>query len=439
MSLAAAAGAAEPTVPQQTSAGLDYILRAGLSYSGNIALHPSPFEEAASAAVFGVELNGEQPTGRLRYEAAVDLSRYQYLSYFSGGDTFGRGKVSGSYGIVEDNFRWNASLNYDQMRDDLFRQIAPGNVESVITFSTGPTLRGELFGALDTQLDGNYTRAWYSGNTVDNQTVGARLQLGRRTGPQSSLGLGGAFDDVSYLGGPLSTALDFQRTEGYLYGELHGIRTQLSGQLGYSQADGESFQGDGPLVRLRLERKMSPFLTAYVGYRDEFPTSQTGLLAGGTPANGGVLNTSIVTSAPRETKTGELGFNYERTRSRATIGYYHVDDESLIPLLGNHQYDELHFRLTRELNPRSTGYLDAAFSREDFSAFAQKYDDIVIGTGYIYNLTRSYGLECRLQYKNRDDKSGPTSYDELSGGVYLRYTGSLLGRSVATPRQGEAR
>jgi hypothetical protein len=431
-SLIAAVDAAEPAI--EPAAGLDYVLRTGLSYSDNIGRYPSQLEEAASAAVFGVELNGQQPTGRLRYDAAVDIARYQYLSYFSGGDTFGRARINGSYGIVEENFRWNASLDFDQMRDDLFRPVAPGNVENLMTFSTGPTVHGELFGAVDTQLDGNYTRAWYSGDTIDTQTVGARLHLGRRTGPQSSFGIGGSFDDVSYLGGPLSSALDFQRTEGYFYGEMRDIRTQLSGQLGYSQADGESFSGDGPLIRVRLERKMSPFLTAYAAYRDEYPTSQTGLLPGGTPANGGVLNTSIVTSSPREAKRGDFGFNYDRTRSRATIAFYHLDEQSLIVGLGNHKYDEIRVRLNRELTPRSSGSVESAYSHEEFSAFAEKYDELMVGAGYIYELTRSLGLEFRVEYRNRDDKSGPTTYDELSGGVYVRYSGSLLGRSVATPK-----
>ena len=432
-SLVAAASAAEPPVTESTTTGLDYTVRAGLNYSDNIGRYPSPLEESASAAVIGFELNGERPVGNLRYDAAVDIARYQYLNYFSGGDTFGRGRVSGSYGLVDENFRWNASLTFDQMRDDLFRPVAPGNLENEVTFSTGPTIRGELFGAMDTQLDGNYERAWYSGSTIDNQTIGARLQLGRRTGPQSSLGLGGAFDDVSYLGGPLSSALDFQRTEGYLYGEMNGIRTHLSGQLGYSQAEGDSFAGDGPLIRVRLERKMSPYLSAYLGYRDEYPTSQTGILPGGTPANGGVINSGLVTSSPREARTGEIGFNYDRTRSRANIGFYHLDEQSLIVALGNHKYDELRVRMTRRLTPRSTGTVEAAYSHEEFSAFAQKFDELMTGLNYTYELTRSLGLEFRVEYRNRDDKNGPSTYDEFSGGVYVRYTGSLLGRSCGDP------
>jgi hypothetical protein len=426
--LGVVASAAEPQ-----ATGLDYVLRVGATYSDNIGLQPSPSEMDSSAIAFGGELRGNRPTGRLRYDVAMDIMRYQYLDNYSGGETFGRGLMSGSYDFVPDHFRWNARVDFDQLRDDLLQPLAPGNVEDVITLSTGPTVRGELFGAIDTQVDGHYVHAHYTGNTIDNETLGGRLALGRRTGPDSRFGLGGSLDDVSYLGGPLSGAFDFQRSEAFLYGELSGARTQFSGELGYSKADGEGFDGDGPMARIRLTRRMSPSLTAYLGYRDEFPTSETGVsVSGPTAAGGGVISTSLVTSSPREARTGEIGFRYQKTRSNGEIGFYHLNEKSLILALGDHTYDELRARVTRQFTPLSHGSIFLAYSKEDFSALAEKFDELRTGIEFGHDFTRSIGIDVRIEYRNRDSNDSRYSYDELSGGVFLRYSGSMLGRTNAT-------
>jgi Putative beta-barrel porin 2 len=433
--IAVGASAAEP---QQS--GLDYVLRAGVTYSDNIYLQPSPFEDGSSAIAFGGEVRGDRSTGRLRYNVAMDIMRYQYLDNSTGGETFGRGVLGGSYDFVPDNFRWNASVNFDQLREDLLQPIAPGNVEDVITFSTGPTVRGELFGVIDTKLDGHYDRAWYTGNTIDNQTVGGRLELGRQPGPGTRYGLGGSIDDVSYLSGPLSSAFDFQRSEVFLYGELNGVRTQLTGEVGYAQADGDSFDGDGPMARIRLTRQMSPSLTGYIGYRDEFPTAQAGAwVSDPTVGGGGVLNTSLVTSSPREARAGEIGFQYQRTRSDAELGFYHLNEKSLILALGDHSYDELRARVTRRFTPVSRGTLFAAYSKEDFSALAQNFDELRTGFEYGYDFTRSIGVDVRLEYRSRDSNVSGYNYNEFNGGVFIRYSGSLLGRSSTTSPNGQAR
>jgi hypothetical protein len=424
----------------QPDTALDYVLRAGMAYSDNVFRQSSPLEEDSSSIAAGAELRGERSTGRLRYTAALDFMHYEYINSTADSETLGRGLVSGSYDFLPDHFTWNASVGFDQLRGDPLQPLAPGNVENVTTVSTGPTLRGELFGAVDTQLDGHYEHAYYSGNTVDNQTVGGQLRLGRRTGPNSRFGLGGSLDDVSYLGGPLSSALDFQRSEAFLYGELHGARTEFSGEVGYSQANGDSFSGDGPMARIRLTRKMSPALSAYVGYRLEYPTSQPGAsVSDPTAAGGGVINTSLVTSSPRQAQTGEVGFAYNRTRSQGSIGLYRLDEKSLITGLGHHTYDELRASVTRNFTPLSRGTLYASYSKEDFSAFAQSYDEVRGGASFGHDFTRSLGLDVRIEYQDRSGNGSNSSYNEFSGGVFLRYSGSLLGRATATSQGGTSR
>jgi hypothetical protein len=292
---------------------------------------------------------------------------------------------------------------------------------------------------VDTQLDAHATKQLYSGNSIDNQTVGGRLVLGHRSGPRSNLGVGASIDDVSYLGGSASSLFDFQRREAFLHGDLRGIRTELTAELGYAEAVGDTVDSNGPLARIQLTHKMSSALEAYLGYRHEYPTSQAALsVSDPTPGGGGILNTSLVTSSPRESWTGEVGFRYKKTRSEGEIGFYHLDEQSLVIGLGDHTYDELRARVVRNLTPRSKGSIYAAYSREDFSAFNQGSDDLHTGVEYAYSFTRSIGIEARLEYQTRNSHGSTFSYNEFNGGVFLTYSGSLLGRSVATPRNPNA-
>jgi hypothetical protein len=433
MPLAAVHSAEDPGV------GLDYILRAGLAYTDNVFMQPSPFEEDASSVAVGAEVRGERTTGRLQYKAAVELMHFEYLDTYSGGETFGRGLLDGSYAFVPDHFRWNAAFGFDQLRGDPFRPIGPGNVDDSFTVSTGPTVRGDLFGAVDTQVDAHYIRTFYTGDAFDNQTIGGRLAIGRRTGPQSRFGLGGSLDDVSYLGAA-NGALDFERREVFVYGDMNGARTQMSGEFGYSEANGDSVDADGPIARVQLTRKMSPALSAYLRYQHEFPTSQAGIaLTDPTFSGGGVIDTSLLLTSPREAYSGEFGFNYVRTRSEGNIGLYHLDEESLIAGLGGHRYDELRARVTREFTPLSHGTIYIAYSMEDFSAFDEEFDELRAGFEFGREFTRTIGLDLRINYRSRDGNGSSPNFDELSGGVYIRYTGSLLGRNSGTPQESPGR
>ena len=106
--------------------------------------------------------------------------------------------------------------------------------------------------------------------------------------------------------------------------------------------------------------------------------------------------------------------------------------------MASHTYDELRARVIRDLTPLSKGTLYAAYSREDFSAFNQGSDDLHAGVEYEYRFTRSIGMEVRVEYRSRNGQGNLSSFNEFNGGVFLTYSGSLLGRTVATPKDPNA-
>ncbi len=207
VSAALAAGSAlaaeAPTAPAaEPATGLDYVLRAGATYSDNIGLQPSPYDESASSLTFGAELHGKQTTGRLRYDAAMELWRYQYLSYYSGGDTFGRGLIERFVRLLPGTLPLECQ-----------RQFRPVARRRISTNRSGKRReRDHAFhrthAARQIVRRGGH-RHWMpissrrsilaTPSTTRPLAVGWCSAIG--PGRQSNLGLGGSIDDVTYLGG----------------------------------------------------------------------------------------------------------------------------------------------------------------------------------------------------------------------------------------------
>ncbi len=410
------------TVPA-LSAELDYALRVGVALSDNVDRFPSGAERSSTAAVAGLELHGERPAGRLRYNIAADVAYYEFLSPDIDSEIFGRALVSGAYDFVPDTFSWNASLNYDQISADMFRPLAPGNAEDVLTVSTGPTLRARFSTLMEGQLDGRYTRTTYDRRPFDNETIGARALLARRANPRSMLALGVSYDDVSYLSNSGASGLDYDRQELFARAELQGVRTSVQLEVGYADVSGRSFSSSGAMLRARLNRRLAPSLTAFLNGVREYPTSEAAALsADPTVGGGGGYDNSLLTSGPRLSTSYEGGLRFETVRGQAELSYLRRKEESLLVLAGERNYDELRARVRRNFTPRMHGALSAVLTSEDFSLFADEFDERILGAEIGITVGRALGLDLRVEHRDRDGITPAGGYSELSGGVFLRYS-----------------
>lgn len=415
----AAASAAAP------AAEIDYVLRAGVTHSDNIERLPAGEERGTRAATAGLALSGGKETGRLRYSALADLSYHDYLNLDLDSELLGRAAVGGAYHFLPERISWNADLTYDQVREDILRPIAAGNRESEVRFSTGPTLRTQLGGAMEGQLDARYTRLDYSDRPFDNETLGARALLGRRASPRSLLALGYSFDDVSYVSSAAPPGLDFERQEVFARLELAGVRTRLDVEAGYAEVSGVLVDDGGAVLRLQLDRRMTPMLSGFLGYVREYPTSeQTMAVPEPLPGTGGG-DASLLTSAPRLATRVETGLRLERPRTRAELAYALRREGSLLPGEGRRRYDEVRASVTRDFTPRSQGALYAAVVREDLSLLSGNADELLAGARFGFTFGRALGVDLRVEYRDRNGAAPTSDYSELSGGLFLRYAGTL--------------
>jgi hypothetical protein len=412
-----------------TGAELGYALRAGASYSDNVERLGPGLEESAIAAVVGVELDGRREEGRLRYLIDTDISHYEYLSSDIDGENFGHASLRGSYDFVPDTFGWNAAMSLGQIRDDVLRPLAPGNVDEQFMWSTGPTVQARLGGFMHALLDARYTRLDYASRPFDSETLGGRLELQRRPSPRSLVGAGVSIDDVSYLSAGGFSDFDYQRKEAFLRLDLTAVRTSIAAEVGVAQVSGELVDDSNALARLRLSRRMTPMLSGFFSYSREYPTSDLGSQF---PTTSSTIpeDSSILTGAPRLAERGQVGIDFNSPRTHGQLSYSRNREESIVDdVAGQRTVDTIRGEMTRNFTPRTLGTLYAEHAREKFSAEDERSRETAFGARLGFSLSRSIGVDVQLEHRNRDGTSAIGEYSELNGGIFIRYEGGARQRT----------
>jgi len=409
------------TLSTAASAELDYSVLAGVNYSDNVERTPID-EQSTGAAVVGFDVRGSRTTGRLLYDVYGDL---EYRDYFESGvdsQGFGRMIAQSSYAIVPETFEWMLSGSFDQVREDLLRPLAPDNLEDVITLSTGPRVTARFADAFEAQLQAHYTTANYSVRDFDSETAGAIVTLGRRLSERTYLGIGASYDDVAYDTAPGVIAPDYERREYFLRFNAAGSRTSLDADVGFSEVSGVGLDDDSPMARVRVTRRMTPYVSGFIGYTREFPTSTDSAFTP-EPSQGNLIeDSSILTAAPREIASSEIGLNLERPRTTAALVYVRRSETTLGPGEVDRDFDEVFASFNRLITTRSSFGLYATYMKENIDVIdSVDSDEKAVGAQLQLAFGRALGIELRTEYRKRDSDVSAGSYEELSGGIFVRY------------------
>lgn len=413
-----------------TAAELEYALLGGATHSDNIERLPDGTAYSASAAVVGFEARGERPVGRLRYDIAADVSFFEYFEGDADSEILGRAMFLGAYDFVPDVFSWNASLAYDQIREDILRPLAPGNLDDQLGLSTGPALRVRLSSVVEALLEGRYSRLAYGGDILldDSETVGGRAMLVRRANPRSLLALGVSYDDVSYLGGSGAGLFDFDRQEAFARVGLEGVRTDVTLEAGYAEISGRGTDDSDVMLRARLSRRLAPSLSGFLNAIREFPTSIPAALSEDpTFSGGGPYDSSVLTQGPRLTTRVESGLRLEQPRTRAELAYARNKEDGRSAGVGVRHYDEVRGSVARRFTPRVDGSLYGVLTDEKFSGVAGTFDERLLGARFGVLLGRALSVSLLVEHRKREGPVPTGEYSELAGGIFLRYAGEIGG------------
>lgn len=410
------------------AAELEYALLGGATHSDNAERLPDGAERSASAAVVGFQARGERPAGRLRYDIAADVSFYEYLDRDVDSELLGRASLTGAYDFVPDILSWNASLAYDQVREDILRAFAPGNLDDQLGLSTGPTLRLRFSSVAEGLIEGRYSRLIQGGGDLDNETVGGSAMLARRANPRSLLALGVSYDDVSYLEGPGSGLFDFDRQEAFVRIGLEGARTDVIVEAGYAEVSGQAADDSDVMLRARLSRRVTPAVTGFLNAAREYPTSMAfPLSTDPTFSGGGAYDSSVLTQGPRLTTRVEGGLRLEQPRTGAEIAYARNKEDGRSSGAGVRHYDEVRGNFTRRFSPRAEGSVYGALTDEKFTGLAGSFDERLLGARLGIALGRALGVDLHVEHRKREGPIPTGEYSELAGGIFLRYAGEIGG------------
>lgn len=424
------AGAACLLAMPVLGAPLEVELRAGAAYSDNVE-RTATNEIDTTAAMAGVRLRGARDTGRWRYALSGDLAYLEYLESGIDSEIVGGLYAESFYDIVPQSVRWHLGGSFSQVRADLLRPASPGNRENVLSLSTGPSFVARLGDALDAQLDARYALADYSDRAFDSETAAAALVVARRFSEQSLLGIGVSYADVRYDAdfGALST--DFERSEAFLRFRTRGARTELEADVGYARAKGASVDDSGAMLRLRATRRLTPFVSGFAAYTQEYPTSEAPAYApfDATAGNAGG-DGSVLTGTARLTKNAELGLRLNRPRTAAELAFVRRRESDLTLATGERSFDEVRASISRALTPRSRAGVFARFSREDIGAGAFDADETSVGAELGLSFGRQLGVELRVEHRERSSPLPVAEYSELSAGLFLRW-GRIVGAGRA--------
>lgn len=411
------------------AAELELELRTGAAYSDNVLRVPVN-EIDTTAAVAGVRVRGAKESGRLQYALSGDVSYLEYFESTIDGEMLGEAFAEASYDIVPQTFAWNLDGSFRQSRDSLLRPAAPGNRDDILSLATGPTLRARFGDAFEAEFDARYATSTYSERDFDNNTVIGQLVLARPLSERSLVGLGASFADVTYDSNVGGQSLDFERTEAFVRFRAEGVRTGLELDAGYAKVEGPSTEDSGPMIRLEATRRLTPFISGFLSFTQEYPQSEAPTTApfGATEgAEGG--DASVLSGGPRIVRGGELGLRLERPRTRAEVGFASRKEIDLVGLFGDRSFEQVRFQVSRALTPRSQISIFAGHARETLSAAGVDSDETNGGAELSLTFGRKLGLELRVEHAERSSDDPAGSYSELSAGIFLRW-----GRVTASGR-----
>jgi hypothetical protein len=399
----------------------DYELRAGAAYSDNIE-RTAVDEIETAAAVVGLRVRGAREEGRLQYSLAGEASYLEYLESEVPGEVIGSLFAESSYEILPQSFLWHLDGSFSQIREDLLRSDAPGNRGDVLGLSTGPNLRARFGDAFEAELQARYSVADYSEREFDSDTLGAQLVLGRRLSERSLIGVGASYADVTYDSTGGFGSIDFERTEVFARFRAEGARTEIRADVGYSQAEGANVDDSGAMLRIQATRRLTPFISGFVRYVQEYPTSEASMFIPFDATGGGTVgDTSILTAAPRVTKNAEVGLRLERPRTSAELSFVANRETDLVGAAGERSYDTARFSLTRSVTPRSRATLFASYSQEDLALLAGSSDELAVGGELSFTFGRNLGLDLRVEHRDRSSPLPVAEFSEISAGVFLRW------------------
>jgi hypothetical protein len=415
----AAAGVMALVVSAPARADITGVAEAGVGYSDNIGRLPDN-ETDETIGTVGLELDWTERTRRIRGDAVVDLSYYEYMDDTFDSEVLGTANGTLALAIVPETFQWVFQDSFGQAQSDPFAPASPTTREDLNYFSTGPDLTVRFGSTGFGRVFGRWSQTSYERSPLDAERTSGGVAVGRRASPRSELTLNAVTESVDF---DEEFNTDFDRDSVFVGWNLDASRTLIDTQLGYTwlERDGGDKSGSA-LVDIVVTRDLSAssLLALTLGTQlGDAGDSLRSELDGGVVGSGGTQITA--TADPFENRLASLEWRYSRGRTGFSLGasWSEEDYETMT------QLNRTNFAYLASFNRRLAGTVDfeirASLENEEFENVNLEADELRFGAVLNWRAWRTLGLRLTAERFDRDTSTGLGEYQENRAFLTLAY------------------
>lgn len=415
----AAASVAAMAVWAPAQAEVAATAEVGAGYSDNIG-RTATDEANETIGTIGLNLDWREQTRRVRGDATIDLSYFEYLDDTFDSEVVGTGDGSLSLGIFPETLNWVFEDTFGQARSDPFAPVTPDNREDLNYFSTGPDLMMRFGSTGFGRVFGRWSSTSYETSPLDAERTTGGLSVGRRTSPRNELTLNGVVERVEF---DQELSPDYDRKSMFVGYRLDASRTLLTADLGYTwlDRDGAEDTSGNALVNITMERDLSAssLLRLTLGSQlgdagDSLRGALSGEVVGGS-------NQITATSDPFENRVASLFWQFTRNRTGLSLGAsWNEDSYEEQTDFDRTRYSYIAI-VSRRLGPTLDVELSASLDNEKFKNVDLDTDETHYAVRFNWRAWRTLGLRLLLEQYDRDTSTGVGEYKESRAFLTLAY------------------
>lgn len=394
----------------------NFELEAGVAYSNNISRVDASrdIDELATSAGFSLNLKENSPRLALNVDSVLSFVGYQDNTF----DNETRGFVTASavVRLNEQNFSWFFSENQGQQIIDPLQAATPDNRENVNFFSTGPRLSLPLGARTRFNLDGNFSDVQYEERPLDNQRFGGSIGFERALSQKRSLSLIVDAERIVYDDAPPNAPIERQSV--YLKLQTAAARGELSLNLGWNQVERSGIEGDGLLAELNWSREISAQSTFSLHAGTKFSDSGDifRFIQSIDSRRDDTLDVQNVND-PFRLDTASVRYTFDQGRVHFSAYVFFEEENYEVRSDLDRDYSGITLNLARDLTRSLNGALFTTLSNRDYATTTRSDDDTTFGFRLRWDISRTIGLNLRVQRIERS--AGDALFDYEENQAYL--------------------
>lgn len=396
--------------PGQQPAQFDYGVSLGAGYSDNI-LRTSANKQDETYASAGLDLTFKDDSRLLYSNSAIDVAYLNYLRNTFSDEVIGNANINLTGRIVPGTFEWLLLDNFGQVRSDPFAPVTPDNRENINYFTTGPQFTAHLGNTMRAQLGGHYSKISYERSNTDNDRYGANAALIRDLSSTAHASVNVDTERTNYSNDSIGT--DYDTSDAYFDFTLTGARTKAIVDLGYTQIKRGGEKLNGTLIRLQLERKLTPSTQLTLRGGREL-TSSGDVFRSDQSAQPVSLDAQLTTTAidPLVRKYIDAGWSFARARTSfgVDVGWAKETHEQQTAL--DRKDTTANAYVSRQITPNLSAQLSANYVKEDYDTAQVDSKETSEALSFAWRVGKLLTTTFQLQHYSRSGNVPNTDYDE---------------------------